>query len=111
MPKARPASDAFYHTRAWKAARHAALIRDRFACIICGVSVRRAARVDHIQPLRTHPHLALSLANLRTLCPQHDNQAHREKWRGSGAQRVERFVITGCDANGMPADPNHHWYK
>jgi 5-methylcytosine-specific restriction endonuclease McrA len=75
------------------------------------ISGKGMDRVDHIKPLRTHPHLGLSLANLRSLCPNHDNQSHREKRRGSGAARAEKFVIAGCDANGMPLDPGHHWRR
>jgi 5-methylcytosine-specific restriction endonuclease McrA len=67
------------------------------------------ARVDHIKSVRTHPQLALSLANLRTLCPAQDNQGHQEKRLRSAAGREEKFVITGCDANGMPLDPAHRW--
>jgi 5-methylcytosine-specific restriction endonuclease McrA len=100
----------FYLSDAWKRLRRQALIRDHFACTICGVNVshRGQARVDHIQSLRTRPDLALTLANLRTLCTKHDNQAHREKMSGNGA-RDARF--TGCDARGVPLDPNHHWHN
>jgi 5-methylcytosine-specific restriction enzyme A len=105
----RPSS--FYDTPAWQEARRAALIRDGYRCVVCGLDVSGpgAARVDHIKPLLTHPHLALSLANLRTLCPVHDNQGHREKRLRSAAGREEKFVITGCDAAGMPLDPGHRW--
>jgi 5-methylcytosine-specific restriction protein A len=102
----------FYYSPAWRATRRAALIRAGYRCAVCGISIAgpKQARVDHIKPLRTHPHLALSLANLRALCPQHDNQSHREKGRRSGANgREECFMIAGCDAMGKPLDPQHHW--
>ena len=67
------------------------------------------ARVDHIKPVRTHPDLALSLDNLRSLCANHDNQGHREKGRKFAVARDENFVIGGCDARGVPLDPGHHW--
>jgi hypothetical protein len=104
---AAPTARSFYDTPAWQEARREALIRDRYRCVVCGLDVSGpgAARVDHIKPVRTHPQLALSLANLRTLCPAHDNQGHREKRLRSAAGREEKFVITGCDANGMPLDP------
>jgi 5-methylcytosine-specific restriction endonuclease McrA len=109
---ARPGSG-FYYSPAWRKLRKAALIRDGYRCQVCGrnVSGKGMARVDHIKPVRTAPHLALSLANLRSLCPLHDNQGHREKPRGSGAARVENFVIGGCDARGVPLDPGHHWKR
>ena len=112
MPQPRSIRDRFYHTPGWKAARRAALRRDGYRCRVCGVGLgkRGQARVDHIQPVRTYPHLALSLANLRSLCPLHDNQSHREKGRGSGTpQRDERFG--GCDVSGVPLDPGHHWLR
>jgi len=101
---------AFYPSRAWKQLRLRALERDHWRCTICGVHVGGKARasVDHILPARTRPDLAMSLANLRTLCRMHDNQGHREKWRGDpSAPREARF--TGCNADGTPLDPGHHW--
>jgi hypothetical protein len=103
----------FYHSPAWRKLRRQALIRDGYRCVICrrDISGKGMARVDHIKPLRTDPDLALSLANLRSLCANHDNQSHREKGRYSGAPREEFFVITGCDARGVPLDPAHHWKR
>jgi hypothetical protein len=94
----------FYLSPAWRTVRRAALIRDGYRCTVCGCSVagKGMARVDHIKPIRTYPHLALSLANLRSLCPNHDNKRHFEKGRSKGA---------GCDVNGVPFDPGHHWQK
>lgn len=105
------AADRFYNSPGWKAARKAALRRDGYRCTVCGVPIagRGQARVDHIQSLRTRPDLALSLANLRSLCTLHDNQAHREKWAGKGAKRDARF--TGSTITGEPLDPGSHWYK
>jgi hypothetical protein len=42
------------------------------------------------------------------LCAKHDNQSHREKMSGNGARDAS---FTGCDARGMPLDPNHHWHR
>ena len=102
---------AFYNTPGWKAARRAVLARDGWRCTVCGVSVRGKgqSRVDHIQPVRTRPDLALSLRNLRSLCVLHDQQAHREKGMHKGAKREVRF--SGCDAEGKPLDRASHWYK
>jgi 5-methylcytosine-specific restriction protein A len=93
----------FYDTPAWKAARRAALIRDSYRCVVCGrdISGKGQTRVDHIKPLATHPHLALTLANLRSLCPTHDNQTR--------TSRGAVFTISGCDSAGRPLDPGHHW--
>ena len=100
-----PAS--FYPSRAWKQLRLLALRRDHWRCTVCGIHVGgpRRSRVDHIKPARTHPELALTLSNLRVLCPSCDNQSHREKWRGKNAtEREERFVLRGCGPDGWP----HH---
>jgi len=101
---------AFYPSRAWKQLRLLALKRDHWRCTVCGVHVggKAKASVDHILPARQRPDLAMSLGNLRTLCRMHDNQSHREKWRSDpNAPREARF--TGCNPDGTPLDPGHHW--
>jgi len=101
---------AFYPSRAWKQLRLLALQRDHWRCTVCGVHVggKAKASVDHVLPARQRPDLAMSLANLRTLCRMHDNQSHREKWRSDPtAPREARF--TGCRPDGTPLDPGHHW--
>ncbi|MEL7334424.1 MAG: HNH endonuclease [Cyanobacteria bacterium J06560_2] len=38
-------------------------------CIVCQCSVDlKGSHIDHIQPLITHPHLAIEPSNLRILC-------------------------------------------
>jgi 5-methylcytosine-specific restriction endonuclease McrA len=107
------ATNPFYFSRRWRTLRQAVLRRDGYRCQVCrcDVSGPGMARVDHVKPMRTHPHLALNPANLRTLCSNHDNQSHREKGRRSSGDRDEMFVISGCDANGRPLDPSHHWQR
>lgn len=99
-------ADPFYLSRKWKELRLACLRRDGYRCVICHISVagKGEARVDHILPRKTHPHLALDLGNVRVLCVLHDQQSHREKGTGA-AERDERFVIRGCDADGWPVGP------
>lgn len=111
MAKPRRANG-FYDSPEWKAIRRLALIRDGYRCTICGGDVRGKgkARVDHIASIHARPDLALALSNLRTLCPMHDNQAHREKPKGN-RQRDARFVIRGADASGTPLDPGHPWHQ
>lgn len=110
LPKA---VDPFYLTPAWRRIRLLALARDGYRCVICkrNVSGKGQARVDHIHALSTHPHLALTLGNLRVLCSSCDNQGHREKRRKGIGPREERFIIPGCDSSGTPADPNHPWSR
>lgn len=56
-------------TRRWQALRHVILERDGYACTCCGTR-RWRLEIDHVQPVRTHPELAFSPANLATLCPR-----------------------------------------
>ena len=59
----------------WKALRMQALDRDGWQCVECGE--RRRLEIDHIEPVRTRPDLAYSLANLQTLC----GRCHARKTR------------------------------
>lgn len=59
----------------WKALRMMALDRDGWACVRCGE--RRRLEVDHIQPVKTHPELSYTLANLQCLC----GRCHASKTR------------------------------
>jgi len=64
-------------SRRWPALRQQALRRDGFACVECGA--RGRLEVDHIKPVRTHPHLAWELDNLQTLCgPCHTRKTRIE---------------------------------
>lgn len=91
-------TDPFYKSRAWFALRGRALARDNFQCVKCGACVRGKgmSRVDHKLPRKTHPHLALELDNVQTLCPACDNAKHREK-----GYTVRDVVPVGFD--GAPA--------
>ena len=51
------------------------LRRDGFRCVKCGA--RGKLEVDHILPVRTHPHLSYALENLQTLC----GRCHASKTR------------------------------
>ncbi len=70
--------DPFYKSRPWYRIRQKALIRDRYLCVLCGVSVRGKGlmRVDHIKQRLAYPALALHLPNLRTLCVPCDQARH-----------------------------------
>jgi 5-methylcytosine-specific restriction endonuclease McrA len=95
----------FYRSPQWRTARRLALRRDGYRCTQCGASVRKlgTSRVDHIQPVRTHPHLALILDNLRVLCASCDNRRHSDKWRGTHDHRAKQLNVTlGCGLDGWP---------
>lgn len=89
----------FYKSREWQKVRVNALRRDGFRCTICGADVRAKGsnRVDHIEPVKARPDLALRLDNVRTLCASCDNMRHSEKGRGG----VEKVKI---NLSGFPDD-------
>lgn len=94
----------YHSTAAWQRLRRQALERDGWTCTVPGCGAR-AVVADHIT--RRQDGGADDLANLRSLCRQHDN-AVKEDARGqrrSGGQ----LRAKGCDAQGNPLDPSHWW--
>ena len=102
----------FYDSPQWAAVRALVLKRDGYRCTVCGCSVQGKgnARVDHVQSIHDRPDLRLVPGNLRTLCPEHDNQAHRETGH-HGKKRDAQFFIRDADRTGMPLDPSHPWHN
>jgi 5-methylcytosine-specific restriction endonuclease McrA len=91
---------------AWRQIRAARLKIDGYRCAVPGC-LRKATHVDHIISRRAGGTDALS--NLRSLCAVHDNQVKEDatgKRRSGG-----KFTVAGCDAFGMPKDPNHPWFR
>ncbi|CUW39293.1 conserved protein of unknown function [Magnetospirillum sp. XM-1] len=95
-------NDPFYKTKAWRELRAQRLAIDNHRCTVPGCN-RGAVVVDHLVP---H---SLSLADLRSLCREHDNQV-KEDQHGR-RRRGGQFVVHGCDADGNPIDPNHWWKR
>ena len=64
----------FFTTKRGKALRQSVLRRDLFKCQMCGVIVtdgrshKRAANVDHIEPIALAPHRVDDETNCRTVC-------------------------------------------
>lgn len=87
-------SDPFYHSAAWKKARHARLMLDNGMCVECmaefcrGERMRpqRATMVHHVLPRSERPDLELDIGNMRSLCDMHHNRVHPEKG-GRGTPR------------------------
>lgn len=62
-----------------------------------------ATVVDHVVPHRGDLALFWDTANWQPLCKDcHDRHKQRLE-RGGG--------VVGCDVNGMPIDPTHHWAR
>jgi len=81
----------FYLTGAWKRVRLQRLRRDGYVCQDClkkwledprWGAPRRAVLVHHIQPIESHPELALDENNLVSLCDGCHNQRHPERHQG-----------------------------
>ena len=67
-----------------------------------------ATVVDHISSIEERPDLRLVLSNLRSMCkPCHDARTARDH----GFNKGKRVIARGCDAIGMPIDPQHGWNR
>jgi 5-methylcytosine-specific restriction enzyme A len=78
-------------------------LRENPACRLCHLAGRltRATVVDHIQPHKGDFTLFWARSNHQALCRTcHD---------GTKRQLEASGILRGCDANGLPLDPQHHW--
>lgn len=85
---------------AWRTLR-AAVLREHPLCECClddGIT-EQATDVDH----RDNDPTNNDRGNLSALC----HACHSRKT----SRDMGRRVSYGCDANGMPLDPNHHWNR
>ncbi len=90
-----------YDTR-WDKARRT-FLAEHPLCRMCEQMGRTTAAqvVDHIKPHRGDNALFWDRANWQPLCkPHHDAVKQAEERSGH---------IRGCDAQGIPIDPQHHW--
>lgn len=99
-------TDPYYLTKTWRRLREARLLMDAHTCVVPGCG-QRATHVDHIIARRAGG--ADTLANLRSLCREHDQQV-KERPSGARANRG-KLVARGCHADGSPRDPSHPWYR
>ncbi|WP_422101898.1 HNH endonuclease [Vreelandella sp.] len=86
----------------WQKAR-VDYLRANPLCVFCQRRgrVTAATVVDHIKPHKGDLKLFWRRSNWQSLCkPCHDNDKQRLEKGGA---------LPGCDADGMPADPHHHW--
>ena len=88
----------------WQKARHSFLISHP----LCAMHLERgevvpASVVDHIIPHRGDNALCWDHDNWQALCAEcHDR--HKQRAEKSGKQ-------VGCNLDGIPDDPRHHWRK
>ena len=93
-----------YSTRRWQKLRIAHLSAEP-CCRYCDSMghVTPATLVDHVVPVREARDRAFDPTNLQSLCaPCH-----------SGAKQAEdrQDPDRGCDADGVPHNPSHHWKR
>ena len=80
-------------------------LRSHPLCVYCERlgKVTAATLVDHIIPHRGDMTLFWDRGNWQPLCKAcHDSVKSREERSG---------VVIGCDVNGLPLDPAHHWRR
>lgn len=90
-----------YDSQRWRSARHTYLGRNPL-CLMCK-SIGRlepATVVDHVIPHRNDMTLFWDTANWQPLC-KHCHDSYK--------QRHEKSKIIGCNEQGLPLDPSHHW--
>lgn len=91
------------YDRRWRKAREGFLRRNPL-CTKCSARgrVREATVVDHIVPHRGEPRLFWDIGNWQPLCKAcHDSTKRIE----------EHGRIIGCNVDGTPLDPDHHWHR
>lgn len=70
-------------------------------CLAAG-RITEATRVDHIKPLELGG--SDEDENTRNLCQPHHLEVTAEQF-----DQVRAAGLGGCDASGIPLDPNHPW--
>ncbi len=104
----RKSSDERGYDSAWRKVR-AIKVKKSPVCERClkrgvyvPIEVKRGGHygvVHHIKSVEEYPELRLKLSNLESLCFECHEAEHG------------RLMITGCDLDGMPLNPEHRWNK
>lgn len=104
---ARPMTKRPYSTARWQRLRKAKLARDP-VCQYCPPGrLTPATEVDHILPMARGGD-ALDWDNLKSACRScHSSKTAFED--GGFGRKPGRARVKGCDAQGVPLDPNHWW--
>jgi 5-methylcytosine-specific restriction protein A len=99
--------DQFYSSAAWKQTR-SGFIRANPTCCVAGCG-KPTKHVDHAVSRRAGG-AAHDSRNLKPYCHSHHSQKTARRDGGFGhAPSNKRVAMVGCDANGNPTDPGHHW--
>ena len=92
----------FYSSKAWRNARHIALMRDNYLCCRCNNPGEHVHHKIRLTPENVNnPAIALNLDNLETLCHRcHDQEHASEHGRGRLVQENLPPYEYEFDANG-----------
>lgn len=91
-------------TRRWQVLRQAILERDGWKCRCCGSLCR--LEIDHVKPVRTHPELSFTPANLQALCgPCHTKKTRLECGHKEKSPARKAWADAVADLAAAPATP------
>jgi len=95
-------SHSLYQTKRWKSERKVFLQEHPF-CAICKKYgyLKAATVVDHIKPHKGDEVLFWDQSNWQACCKSCHDSTKQIKERSG--------VMPGCDAAGIPVDPDHWW--
>lgn len=98
----------WYGRKAWKVKRAAQLASEPL-CRKCKESktLTAATVADHIVPHNGDWELFIG-GELQSLCKTHHDEKTARGPEAGAAKTTKGFK--GCDANGVPTDPAHHWH-
>lgn len=97
-----------YNTQRWQRLRARKLASNPL-CARCAEQgiVQAASVVDHVTPISAGGPAFPGLDGLRSYCPPcHNAKTFHVDRRGRA-----RAPIKGCDADGIPLDPDHPWRR
>jgi 5-methylcytosine-specific restriction enzyme A len=98
--------DAFYNSKTWKSLRKQKLAENPL-CEYCPAGrLTPATEVDHVVAIENGGS-PTAWANLRATC----HECHSRKTLYVERMGKDRVPVKGCDVNGRPLDPEHHWNK
>lgn len=100
-----------YSTKQWQQVRKIYLNLHPI-CEVCQKldRITPASQVDHVKAIEDGG-AAFDLANCMALCQRHHSRKTVMKDRGFGNKVSTKPLIAGCDINGLPIDPHHHWNR
>ena len=100
-----------YDTKQWKQVR-GLYISLNPVCEVCKKldRITPASQVDHVQAIEEGG-APFDLYNLMSLCQRHHSRKTVMRDHGFGNKASTKPLISGCDKDGLPIDPAHHWNR